>query len=576
MRRRIVRSTRGRRAKGLFAAACTATALALAPASAGAAMITVNTLTDDNPVGSCSLREAIFNADNDPAVSANDCAVGVGDDDITFLPALTAPAGQQVIDLSPLGDLAINSNVQIVGPGAGELALDAPPNGRVLDSNGTTVGVTGVMIRNGAVSATSGAAQGGGISVTGTLTLTGVLVTNNTATATTTTAPPTTTADASGGGIYNIGTVILDHSTVSGNEVTATNATNDAGSAQARGGGIFSESGATLHIHHSVIDNNTATAKDDLDAGSPSPEAKGGGLSAASTFDADHSSFTRNDVDANSLVGTAGSQALGAGIFSRNAGALETSTVADNRTTTAAPNSGFALQEGGGIYHEISGLLTIKSTTIARNGYTAASSLQAGPNFASPNGTPPTIENTIISDPVVGTDNCVTGGAQPVSNGYNIDFDAVPGSTCDPTPAPSDLSLDPMLAPALAFNGGSTESLALLPGSPAIDAGMSTSQTLAGDQRGLTRPVDFSGLANAAGGNASDIGAFEVQRDCAAQTVPGESCPQPSVPSNPNPPSSAAAAGPTGQQAAALKKCAKIKSKAKKKKCKTKAKQLPI
>lgn len=35
-------------------------------------------------------------------------------------------------------------------------------------------------------------------------------------------------------------------------------------------------------------------------------------------------------------------------------------------------------------------------------------------------------------------------------------------------------------------------------------------------------------------------------------------------------------AGPTGQRAAALKKCAKVKSKAKKKKCKKRASSLPV
>jgi hypothetical protein len=43
-----------------------------------------------------------------------------------------------------------------------------------------------------------------------------------------------------------------------------------------------------------------------------------------------------------------------------------------------------------------------------------------------------------------------------------------------------------------------------------------------------------------------------------------------------NPPPTVSTAGPTGQRAAALKRCAKIKSKAKKKKCKKKARALPV
>jgi hypothetical protein len=68
--------------------------------------------------------------------------------------------------------------------------------------------------------------------------------------------------------------------------------------------------------------------------------------------------------------------------------------------------------------------------------------------------------------------------------------------------------LDPVLGP-LANNGGTTQTHALLPGSPAIDAGSSggcrdnVGAQLATDQRGFPRP--------ALGGSAlrCDIGAFE-------------------------------------------------------------------
>ena len=67
--------------------------------------------------------------------------------------------------------------------------------------------------------------------------------------------------------------------------------------------------------------------------------------------------------------------------------------------------------------------------------------------------------------------------------------------------------IDPLLAP-LADNGGPTMTHALLPGSPAIDAGLTTLTT---DQRGFTRPVDLASVPNAAGGNGADMGAFEAQ-----------------------------------------------------------------
>lgn len=65
---------------------------------------------------------------------------------------------------------------------------------------------------------------------------------------------------------------------------------------------------------------------------------------------------------------------------------------------------------------------------------------------------------------------------------------------------------------ALASNGGPTKTHALLPSSIAIDKGHSSSLT--NDQRGEHRPSDDPAVANAAGGDGADIGAFEVQSKC--------------------------------------------------------------
>ena len=85
----------------------------------------------------------------------------------------------------------------------------------------------------------------------------------------------------------------------------------------------------------------------------------------------------------------------------------------------------------------------------------------------------------------------------------------------------SPLTADPLLGP-LQDNGGPTSTMALMPGSPALDTGNSFG--LGTDQRGLLRPVDFSGIPKAAGGDGADIGSFEVQRVCSGQTFPTEAC----------------------------------------------------
>lgn len=76
----------------------------------------------------------------------------------------------------------------------------------------------------------------------------------------------------------------------------------------------------------------------------------------------------------------------------------------------------------------------------------------------------------------------------------------------------------PKLDPAgLKDNGGPTPTIALLPTSPAVDAGNSTLPT---DQRGFKRPIDLPNVTNAAGGNGSDIGAFELQATNHADYAP--------------------------------------------------------
>src|SRR5439155_8804241 len=70
---------------------------------------------------------------------------------------------------------------------------------------------------------------------------------------------------------------------------------------------------------------------------------------------------------------------------------------------------------------------------------------------------------------------------------------------------------DPLLDPQLRNNGGKTPNHALRVGSLAIDAGNSGTPAVTSDQRGRVRPYDFPSIPNAAGGNGSDIGAFERQ-----------------------------------------------------------------
>jgi hypothetical protein len=94
------------------------------------------------------------------------------------------------------------------------------------------------------------------------------------------------------------------------------------------------------------------------------------------------------------------------------------------------------------------------------------------------------------------------------SLGYNLSSDAAGGflgNTGDR------INTNPMLGP-LQDNGGAVFTQALLPGSPAIDQGFNFSG-LPNDGRGLgfVRTYDYPAITNAAGGDGTDIGAFELQ-----------------------------------------------------------------
>ena len=179
--------------------------------------------------------------------------------------------------------------------------------------------------------------------------------------------------------------------------------------------------------------------------------------------------------------------------------AVVNSTVSGN--TTAG--------RGGGIINAVgvapnSSIVTIANSTIAANAGDAGANL-----FNSTNGGTAVLSyrSTIISDPQGGESNCGSAGGGSsglTSQGYNLADD----DGCNLTTAVDQPNTEPNLGP-LADNGGPTRTMALPPGSPAVDK--ATSVGLTADQRGFARPVVFPAIPNAPGGDGADIGAFELQ-----------------------------------------------------------------
>ena len=155
---------------------------------------------------------------------------------------------------------------------------------------------------------------------------------------------------------------------------------------------------------------------------------------------------------------------------------------------------------GGGIYSATRPLLLTNCTFSGNAAASNAGAIYSSSGF--------TVGNTIIAGNTCPNGPNIYGFAH--SLGYNL-IGATDGSSgWLASGTGMDLTgIDPVLGP-LQDNGGPTFTMALLPGSPAIDAGGSFG--LPTDQRGQSRPYDNSALANANqfGEDGSDIGAFEL------------------------------------------------------------------
>jgi len=212
--------------------------------------------------------------------------------------------------------------------------------------------------------------------------------------------------------------------------------------------------------------------------------------------------------------------------FRSNSAMLDTGAIQHDgfggMATGSISNSTFVLngagRNGGGIYidgEDGSAALSISNCTLSdnsagmhggalsiNNGGTGIASLQVG--------------NTIFEDGASG-ENIQNVAGTIISQGYNLSNDAAGG---DATTGPGGFlnhagdkrNTDPLTDPAgLQDNGGATLTVALRAGSPALDQGKrSTIGMSSNDQRGEACPFDDPNVANAAGGDGSDIGAYEA------------------------------------------------------------------
>ena len=523
--------------------------LSLFASPAGAAStFTVDTKADGvanasdctTPVASsCSLRDALAAATTDGDV-------------IVFAAALSG----QTISLSE-GELQTEAGITITGLGSANLTIDAEGNSRgfyiYTATSGVEVAISGLSIINGDADGNGG----GGLydSHDGDLTLSDVSITGCVANV--------------GGAVYKAaggkagGTLEIVDSTISDNyasddsgalnmgglgDLIITNSTfdgNDAGNSgifgRNRSGGVgrISNDG-NITITDSTFSNNTAQSgggafyfrnKGDVSisgstfSGNTASDDSGGG--AVFSLNAGLFTVTSSTFSGNTSTSWGGALYLGTddqvitvtdSLFVDNAstyegGALDfdgnDQVVTVNNSTFVGNTSG---SNGGAIWKENGGSLTINMSTITEN----SASYGGGVWFYYGGSGQPdvTITGTIL------TGNTGTGGAADdlnvqdqydavatISNSIlgvvDADITVTASNNIDATAPGFVLGLG-----ALADNGGATETMALLAGSPAIDAGPATVPTFVGngfDQRGTPYVRVYNGQ--------SDIGAFESQPD---------------------------------------------------------------
>jgi len=247
----------------------------------------------------------------------------------------------------------------------------------------------------------------------------------------------------SGGGIYNaLGNLTL-------NDVVVTQ--NMAG---LDGGGLQIDSG-TITMNNVTVSGNTAGGN-------------GGGINNEDTLLLNGVTLSGNTANS------------GGGIANDFTITLTNVTVSSNTAHT----------DGGGI--KTNAIATLTNVTISGN--TAEPGADSGGNYYYLSDA--AFENVLVGDTPLG-DSCTGFGGMLTTDDHNLDS----GNTCGFTGAGDLVNTNPLLGP-LEDNGGPTFTSALLPGSPAIDAGAGCPAT---DQRGVARPIDGNGDGTA----LCDIGAYE-------------------------------------------------------------------
>jgi hypothetical protein len=301
--------------------------------------------------------------------------------------------------------------------------------------------------------------RGGGIRNLGTLTISNSLLANNVASG---------SGSTIGGGIDNTGNLTVVHSTFLKNIARSSRGS------PALGGGIANYSAGMVKVEAITFFDNSASGD---------KNGQGGGIDNDGKLTVVHSTFLQNTAS-----GKNHSTAFGGGIVNNGTGTVtvEASTFSDN---SAHGDKG---SQGGGIDNE--GKLTVVNSTFLKNSVLTENGSMTGrggsiyntrtaiirfatlyDNTSGAGGgiwntstnSRVTMSNTIVAENRAQDSPDIAGVL--TSDGYNL-IENITGSyglsSTDKQIAFADLKLDHVLR----NNGGLTQTLRLLPGSPALDA----------------------------------------------------------------------------------------------------------
>ncbi|MEM9352642.1 MAG: choice-of-anchor Q domain-containing protein [Planctomycetota bacterium] len=404
------------------------------------------------------------------------------------------PRGPSYISLT-IRDSVISANHNDGDGGGGLAAHQLLIERSEITANRTSGFGGGLWIRSTAtilestISSNEAENQGGGFAVTGMATIVDSHINDN-------------TAHGLGGGVWLLGTADIIDSNVKGNV-----------SLDSSGGGIALSSGrrgaSLLSIKGSALSNNIASDN-------------GGGIySEGSRFTIESSTITSNTsggsgggilLDASSGRAVIADSTIASNVATNAGGGLYVDHRSYGSETTVLNStvSGNSAAFGGGIFLEgrDDSPLEIQNSTIAYNRATTTFT-SGGGGISVDRGVAKLNDSIVSNNRSGGTINDLGITDSTNSLAFEASYSLI-GAIALETPAILNntlLGFDPLLGP-LEDNGGPTPTHALLPGSPAIDAG--DPSAVAGmdevpefDQRG-------PGFARVAGA-AIDIGAFEVQ-----------------------------------------------------------------